>query len=157
VRCIQPAEILIISNQSERYPLYADVSIYPDLIGDQGPLGGILTALKRAQHEYGVVIGCDMPYLNPALLNYMVDLAQSYDAVVPRLRGQVQGMHALYHKSCLPVIRRRLERQQLSLTGLILELNVRYIDEAEYAHLDSTGRSFTNINTPEELQAAQNR
>jgi len=158
VRQFQPAEILIISNTPERYAASSGVIVYPDCIRDSGPLGGICAALEQAANDNLIVVGCDMPFINPTLLDLIADVQLSaptpYDVIVPRYNDQPQGLCTLYHKTLLPTIQRRLAEGRLSLMGLFEAVNTRYLDALEYAHLED-GRSFTNINTPDELNAAQ--
>ena len=40
----------------------------------QGVLGGLSTALRLARHEYSLLVGCDMPFLNPALIHHLYTL-----------------------------------------------------------------------------------
>jgi molybdenum cofactor guanylyltransferase len=160
VHQFDPTETLIISNTPERYAAYSGVIIYPDRIKDSGPLGGICVALEHAVNENVIIVGCDMPFINPALLAYLVNVQLSattpYDVVVPRYNNQAQGLCALYNQACLPTIQRRLAEGRLSLMGLFEDVNTRFVDRLEYADFED-GHSFTNINTPDELNAAQNR
>lgn len=162
VRLIDPTETLIISNTPERYAAYSNVAVYPDRIKDSGPLGGICAALEHAANDNVIVVGCDMPFINPVLLAYLMNVQLTaptpYAVVVPCYHDQAQGLCALYHKACLPTIQRRLAEGRLSLMGLFEDsaVSVRVIDALEYAGFED-GRSFTNINTPDELDAAQKR
>lgn len=160
LRQIEPDELFIIANPSDQSDQYArlNVPVIPDQIHDKGPLGGITTALEAARNPNLLVVACDMPFIDPRFLAYIVRLQREapvpYDAIVPRFEGQAQGLHALYHKTCLPTFQTCLDNNQLRLTDIFTTLNVRYIDEAEYVALGLDARSFTNINTPEELHRA---
>jgi len=46
-----------------------------------------------------ITAACDMPLLNHNLLKRMVELAQIYDAVVPRVQGKIDPLHAIYSKN----------------------------------------------------------
>jgi molybdopterin-guanine dinucleotide biosynthesis protein A len=100
-----------------------------------------------------------MPFLNPALLRYMIELRNDekgpFDVIVPRVKGYPQGFHAIYRATCLSPVRRDIESDKLKVIGFYDDVKVRYLDEPEYKAYDPEGRSFYNINTPEELQAAQ--
>src|SRR5690242_9512250 len=72
----------------ERAALAPGVPILPDRWPQQGPLGGIATALQALAGEAVLVVGCDMPFLNAALLRYFITLAPEYDAVVARADGE---------------------------------------------------------------------
>ncbi|HEX2623105.1 MAG TPA: molybdenum cofactor guanylyltransferase [Phototrophicaceae bacterium] len=167
LRQINPAELIVISNQPHFPPetfasfIPPDLPVYSDLAGvarEQGPLGGILTALHYAQSDNVIVVGCDMPFINPRLLTYIIELqltaSASYRAIVPRWQGQYEGLHALYHRDCRSIIQHQLETGRLRLADLFSMVNTRVIDEAECAAFDPDGRSFININTPGELVVA---
>jgi len=151
------SETLIITNRPDDYA-YLGLPMYADVIPDSGSLGGIYTAIHSSRCEYTLVVACDMPFVSPKLLRYMISLCDGVcDVIVPRVDGYPEGLHALYRKTCLLPIRRRLEAQQLKVIGFYGEVNVRYLDEPEYAALDPNGMSFQNINTPDELRTAETR
>jgi molybdenum cofactor guanylyltransferase len=152
-------ETILITNKPEAY---ADLRLpmFSDVLPDTGSLGGIYTAVHMSQSGYTLCVACDMPFLNRALLLYMIDLTKQGgetpdDVIVPRVEGYPEGLHAIYSKACLIPIRKRLDVGQLKIIGFYDAVRVRYLDEAEWRSLDPQGLSFQNINTPEELQAAQ--
>jgi len=51
----------------------------------QGSLGGIYTALQAARYDRCLVVACDMAFLTPILLRYLIDLSPDYDVVIPRV------------------------------------------------------------------------
>jgi molybdopterin-guanine dinucleotide biosynthesis protein A len=134
--------------------------MYTDVLPDKGSLGGIYTAVHYSRSDYTLVVACDMPFLNPNLLRYMVGLLDEkdgpFDVVVPRVEGYPEGLHALYHKNCLVPIHRQLELNQLKVISFYGGVRVRYLDEPEYAPFDPKNLSFQNVNTPEEVSWAEN-
>lgn len=148
----------IVTNTPEPYralglPLVADV------IPGAGSLGGIYTAVVRSPTPYTLVVGCDMPLLNPDLLRLLVTIAAegqgSYGAIVPRFEGVPQGLHALYSSTCQAAIHERLLKRELQIKAVFGAINTRFVDQPEYAHIDPEGRSFRNVNTPEDLAATK--
>lgn len=149
---------MLISNRPDDYT-HLGLPLVGDVLADKGSLGGIYTALHHSQTPYTLVVACDMPFLNPALLRYMIDLCDGdqYDVIVPRVEGYPQGLHAIYSQNCLEPIRARLDADRLKVIGFYDQVRVRYIDEPEYTPLDPKGLSFSNVNTPEELEAARHK
>ena len=150
------AETILITNRPDDYA-HLGLPLVGDVMPDKGSLGGIYTALHHGQTAYTLVVACDMPFLNPALLRYMVGLCagDQYDVIVPRVEGYPQGLHAIYSQNCLEPIRARLDAGRLKVIGFYDDVRVRYLDEAEYAPFDPDGLSFSNVNTPQELAEAR--
>jgi molybdopterin-guanine dinucleotide biosynthesis protein A len=147
-------ETLLITNRLDDYA-YLGLPMYTDVLPDKGSLGGIYTAVYYSSSDYTLVVACDMPFVNPALLCYMVGLCDgSCDVIVPRVQEYPQGLHAIYNKACELPIRARRAADLLKIIGFYPDVRVRYIDEPEYERFDPRGLSFYNVNTPEELEEA---
>jgi len=147
-------ETILITNKPELYS-HLNLPMFSDVLPEKGSLGGIYTAVYNSRGDYTLCVACDMPFLNPALLHYMISLIRiEMDVIVPRVEGYPEGLHAIYSKRCIEPIRRKLEADRLKVIGFYDEVSVLYLDEAEYQPFDPKGLSFRNINTPEELQQA---
>ncbi len=149
-------ELILITNKPDEYahlglPMFRDV--YPDC----GPLGGIYTAVHHASHPHTLIVACDMPWLNPDLLRYMLTLRATADVIIPRWDKYPEPLHAIYSKACLPPILHKLQVQQLKITGFLGQVQVRFVAREEIERFDGDGRSFTNINTPDDLHSQQKR
>ncbi len=151
-------QTILITNRPNAYA-HLGLPMYSDLVPEKGSLGGIYTAIHYSPNEYTLAIGCDTPFVKPALFRYMLSLRDAeggpYDVVVPRVEKYPQGLHAVYRKACLEPIRERIDADRLHVIGFYPKVRVRYLDEAEYQPFDPKGLSFFNINTPEELEQAQ--
>jgi molybdopterin-guanine dinucleotide biosynthesis protein A len=142
----------IITNTPGDYA-FLSLPTLPDAVLGTGPIGGILAALRHAPHERVLVVACDMPFLNPALLRYMADLPPDYDALVPAWTGPsgkrlVEPLHAIYSRSAIPTIEQRIEAGQLKLHDLLDSLRAVYLSEDETRQRDPQCLSFRNVNTP---------
>ncbi|RME33736.1 MAG: hypothetical protein D6793_09380 [Thermoflexia bacterium] len=94
-----------------------------------------------------------MPFLDPALLAYLLEQAPGWDAVVPRAQNHLEPLHAVYARSCLPVIQDMLAAEELCPLDLYPRVRVRYVGEEEIAAFRGGPWSFVNFNTPEDLKA----
>ena len=149
------AETLLICNRPADYR-HLGLDMHADIHPGKGSLGGIYTALARAATPIVLVLACDMPFLRRDLLRRMIALMdEATDIVAPRVKGYPQALHALYRKTCLPPIAALMAQDRLKIIGFYDQMRVRYLDEADYAAWDPGGRSFTNLNTPEELERAR--
>ncbi len=138
----------------ERAALAPGVRILPDRWPRQGPLGGIATALQALAGEVVLVVGCDMPFLNAALLRYLIALAPEYDAVVVRVDGEGHPLHAVYQRRCLPTLEEQLLAGNLRVQQFLARLAVRFVEGAELDRFDPQHLSTFNANTPEEWAQA---
>ncbi|MCL0094873.1 molybdenum cofactor guanylyltransferase, partial [Dehalococcoidales bacterium] len=126
-----------------------------DTYPDKGPLGGIYTGLAISDSLYNLVVACDMPFLNQALLRYMLQLSVDVDLVVPRLGDMVEPLHAVYSKTCLAPIKYLLKQSNLRVTDLFTLVRVRYVETEEINRFDPKHLSFFNINTQADLEIAR--
>jgi len=149
-------ELILITNQIEKYA-YLGCATFGDLIPGKGPLGGLYTALSHSSNPHVLVVACDMPWLNRSLLDHMISLRHEADAVVPRWKKHPEPIHAVYSKKCVPPILSCIEEDKLQMIAFYSKITVRYLERGEIAQFDEYGRSFANINTPEELKDAQKR
>jgi molybdopterin-guanine dinucleotide biosynthesis protein A len=131
------------------------LKVVSDIYPGKGPLGGIYTGLELSNSFYNVVVACDMPFLNRALLGYMAGVSAGYDLVVPRLKGLVEPLHAVYSKACLASIEGLLKQGVLGIRELFRLVRVRYVEAEEIDRFDPEHLSFFNINTRADLARAR--
>ena len=146
----EQASALPISSRDTDLTYEIVIDKYPD----GGSLGGIYTGLLAAESQLAFVVACDMPFLNVELMRHMLSMRDGQDVVVPRKDGYPEPTHALYSKSCLPFIEKRLKRDDLKIARFFDEIRVRFLDEAEVRGLDGDLLSFFNVNTQDDLDRA---
>ena len=150
-------EILVTVNRPDDYT-FLHLGLVPDLLPGRGPLGGLYTALARASAPIVAVVACDMPFASAALLELAAVLLvrEGVDVVVPRSRGGLEPLHAVYRRlTCLPVIRSAVEAGQLKAIDWFPAVRVRELTPREVAAADPSGLAFWNINTPAEFHKAE--
>jgi molybdopterin-guanine dinucleotide biosynthesis protein A len=149
-------DLIVVTNDRAHYDALA---LPARLIQDEKPgvgaLMGLYSGLKAARHSYALVVACDMPFLNLALLRYMVHLAQDYDVVVPREDEYVEPLHAVYGKDCLPAMEWRLAQGRRRIVSFFDAVRVRYVEKSEVDRFDPLHLSFVNVNTPEDWAKTQ--
>lgn len=148
------AEVVVVADEHERLGQLA-ARMVPDVYPGRGVLGGIYSGLVAARHQHVLVVGCDMPFLSPRLLSYLLALPRDYDLLLPRHgAGLLEPLHAVYSRTCREVIQRQLLARRYSAIGYLDEVRVRYVEEAELRQVDPELRSFFNVNTAEDLRRA---
>ena len=146
-------DVVLVLNDAAEWPRLPAL-VLPDRWPDAGPLGGNATGLAAARHEWALVLAADLPLLDPGLLRELLDQPRRGLALVPRRAGPTRNragdepLHALYHRACLPLLERRLAQGQRQVVAALAELDVQVFPVDED---DPRLRSFTNINTPEQL------
>lgn len=148
--------ICIVTNTPNDYARYA-LPMFPDVLPDQGSLGGLYTAIQSSGTEHTLCVACDMPFLNVALLRYLISLRGTADIIVPRVRGYPETLHAVYRRTCAAPIRAQIERGNLRISAFYDQVTVQFVEEDQVRRLDPDLQSFVNLNTPDELAAANQR
>ena len=147
-------ELILITNKPDAYA-YLGLPMFGDVYPDHGSLGGIFTAVYYAAQPYTLVVACDMPWLNRLLLAHMISLRHTADVVVPRWQKYPEPLHAIYSKACLASIEANLKAQRLKIAGFFDQVEVHFVEREIIERFDPDGRSFANVNTPNDLHGAQ--
>lgn len=128
----------------------------PDLFpGGQGPLAGLHAGLRATRSDFALVVACDMPFLNSRLLAHMASLPRRYQALVPRAGGRWHPLHAVYARSCLPLVEEMLVLGFRSMEALLSRLEVLPLGEEELRRFDPEGLSLFNLNDRPALARAR--
>ena len=153
-------EILVVIAQGQAKPVLPAVAkVVVDLYPRGGTLGGIYTGLVASSSFHSLVVACDMPFLNPSLLRYLVQISPGTDIVIPKFGKKLQPLHAIYSKECLDTLRQQVEQGKRRVSDFVelmeIKYMVRYVEEAEINKLDPGHLSFFNVNTPADLKRAR--
>ncbi len=140
--------------QAETYVTYvtSSVRIVIDEVPDTGPLMGIYSGLRVVKASQAVVCAVDTPLLQPALLRFLLAQCCADTFVVPVVDGLPQVLLALYPRTLLPLIEKRLQAGRRDPRSLLQVATTRYISEAQLRRVDPDLLSFLNVNTPEDVQ-----
>ena len=150
--------IIIVTNSKQEYEYLKKISpqvdLTSDIIAGKGPLGGIYSGLCGSDSQYNFVIGCDMPFLNTSLIQYMIENLGEYDVVVPKVGDLLEPLYAIYSKECIKSIKKQLDLSNLSLRALFRDVRVKFIEDTEIEKFDQNHIAFFNINDAEDLEEA---
>ncbi len=118
----------------------------PDLQPGEGPLGGILTALRHSSADWNLITACDMPQLDPAVLRGLLQTAaeSGADALLPvGPEGRPEPLCALYHRRCIEPLEAAFAAGVRKVTAALENVRTVRLPMAEVS-------VFQNVNTPEE-------
>ena len=149
-------DVLVVIAQDSP-PLHVDARVVQDLVPDCGSLGGLYTGLKQAMTPCIFVVACDMPFLNRVVIAQFISRGAAGDIVMAKLDGRLHPMHAVYGKRCLPALEQMIQARQLKIQEVVSQpsLRVEYVTERDLSSVDPSGRSFYNVNTLADLEAAR--
>jgi len=150
------ASCWLITNQPLAH-LPFGLPLITDLRPFQGPAGGLLTALFFAQTPRVLAAAVDNPFLAPALLAALAARASqtSRPAVVCQSPRGLEPFPGVYSVRLFPALQDFLQTDRRP-TRFLEVCRPQVLSEAEVLALDPEGRSFFNLNTPRDLNRAEN-
>ena len=152
------SDIIIVTASGQTAPEFVNqpnLRVTTDIYPNKGPLGGIYTGLATSSSFCNLVVASDMPFLNQALLHYMIQLSSNFDLVVPRIGNLVEPLHAVYTKNCLTSIELMIKQDKLGVNKLFSLVKTRYVEAEEIDKFDPRHLSFFNVNTEADLVRAK--
>lgn len=154
---ILSTEIIVATAHGEAIACHSAVRIrtVADIYPGKGPLGGIHSGLIASSSTHAIVVGCDTPFLNVSLLEYMTQICSTFDVVVPRIRKKIEPLCAVYSKNCVAPIQKLLERDERQIRKLFTMVKVQYVKQDEIDSYDQEHLSFFNINSQDDLKRAR--
>jgi len=156
-------EIIIVTNTQKRADSYAKIistkaQFALDVAEAKGPLMGALTGFEAAQGEYTLLLSADNPFVSKKVIELLFDLSAGKNAVIPRHTNmQIEPLHAVYNTTqALKVTKETIEQNQFDMHSMVEQLRgIRYISTLVIEQLDPELKTFTNINTPQDLKKAK--
>lgn len=172
-------DLILVANEPEIYAP-AGLPMRSDARPGTGALGGVYTALlwaREAERPGILAVACDMPFLSPALLARLLEVAASGgaggvmatgsttasgavglpDVVVPASEGPrgVEPLCAYYSTRCIPAIEAELARGERHIIGFFTDVRVATLPLDEVHSFGRAETLFLNVNTPEERERAE--
>jgi molybdenum cofactor guanylyltransferase len=122
-----------------------------------GVLPALLAALDTATSPLLLLVACDMPFVDVAVCEFLLDSSEGQDAVIPDILDHLQPMHAVYRvEPCRAAIRAALERGDRRMISFLNDVRTLRVPASVLARITGdVERSFFNINTPDDLAEAQ--
>lgn len=164
-------DCVIISTNEPGLYFYLGVPMVGDIVKHKGPMTGILSALVTLEPPEIFVTACDMPFIKPQLVKYIVNKwtqskgnsslitrqpspKNGWDAAIPVFDGKSQPLLGIYSKRIIRNMEDAIKKGNRSLREFLKKLDVLYIGEEEVRAIDPEGKSFVNINTLEDYEKA---
>ncbi|MBF8794739.1 molybdenum cofactor guanylyltransferase MobA [Pseudomonas monteilii] len=141
-------DVVISCNRNhEAYRAYADQLVTDAEADFPGPLAGVIAGLAVARHEWVIVLACDAPRVDRALIEGLLRLAVEHDSpAMVRQGGYWQPMFSVLPRRVLPVLEQAWREGERSLQKALLRGAVQ-----GFECLQEDTR-LSNFNSPEWLE-----
>ena len=144
--------IIVVTNTPDKYEMLHNVKFVRDCLNmeERNSLVGLYSGLKQSETPNIFVLGCDMPFVNQHLIEYMVNSLKDEDIVIPFTNGYYEPLHAIYSRSCIPALEKLLQEKQYKITEMFTAVIVKKIIDEDIQKFDPSMACFKNINTYDE-------
>jgi molybdopterin-guanine dinucleotide biosynthesis protein A len=121
------------------------------------PLVGIATALSATVSPWNLILACDLPYLTPEWVSWLLSRAAGSNAqiVMPLTSRGLEPLAALYRRECAALVLGALERGIRKATDGLAGCRIEYLEEDEWTAFDPGRRVLKNMNSPEDYLEAK--
>lgn len=139
--------IAIISNE----PVYESFGypVFPDLVKEKGPLGGVFTALSNTESDHCLILSCDTPFIGKDVIKELISKTISNKITLGQFQGKLLPFPGVYPQSLKEKLKQNLDANLLKLQSFILEESFRLISWDELSQVSEM--NFANLNTPEDV------
>jgi len=149
------AECILVTDRPQDYH-GLPVRIARDLFDGvpKSSLRGIHGGLSASRHSYNFVVAGDTPFVVPALIQHLCDLADGYDLIIPWQHPHFYPLTAVYSRNLIPVINGMLSEGKYKIGFLRNCVRSLSVDVDNLRVYDPELWSLFNINTPDEYAIA---
>lgn len=144
-----------IVGEARKYGRFAPVA--EDIFPGCGPLAGIHAALTSSSKDLNLILAVDLPFVTPALIEYLLNRAADFPTpviTIPRTRQGWQPLCAVYRREFGSLAEEALTEGRYKIDALFEPSRTRVISEEELRASGFSSRLFRNLNTPQDLAGA---
>jgi molybdopterin-guanine dinucleotide biosynthesis protein A len=144
------SNIIIVSDDSK----YDELGLkrVNDITKNAGPVAGICSGLNASSTEHNLILSCDIPLINPAILQKLIESIDANSQIIQiESQGKSMPLIAIYKKEVINTFETLLKNDERRLRVAIkncISINVVLEKEQEF--------STMNVNTQNELKAIEN-
>ncbi|MGH2679966.1 MAG: molybdenum cofactor guanylyltransferase [Actinomycetota bacterium] len=148
--------VVVIGPQADEpsVPAGAQVAFTRDSTADEGPLRGLAAGLEITDATWAVVVGGDMPDLQPPVLQEMLRASRETGAVAVALSdgGEARSLPCVVRtQPAADASAILLGRGRRSLRDLLAAVRTVVVDEPSWTALDPERRTLVDIDEPTDL------
>jgi molybdopterin-guanine dinucleotide biosynthesis protein A len=153
IDALQPICGKIYISANDQLESYAQLG--HDLIKDDirgiGPMGGIISCLKRSESRYNIILSCDTPFVRTELFADLLKEIDNHQVAVPEQDDFIEPLCAVYATNVIWEMEAFIEKGNYKLTDFVESTNLKRVaihSSLPYYEPDM----FTNINTRQDLK-----
>jgi len=131
--------------------------VVEDVFPGCGPLAGIHAALRKSETDLNLILAVDIPFISPALLQFLAGHARNSPAsiaTVPRTALGWQPLCAIYRRGFADAAESALREGRYKIDSLYDPARTGVVTEEELQAAGFSADAFRNLNTPKELADA---
>ena len=127
-------------------PLRSQAPFIKDGYELHAPMVGLHAALKQSQHDWNLIISCDLPLITARIIDQLwKNNKKGSDVIIPVVNDMLQTTCAFYHRKLLDLCTAGIQNNMLCLNDLVRSVN--YLEVGFSDQIDA----FLNMNTKEDL------
>lgn len=149
--------IVVVAAAAQPLPDFpAGTLVARDRETGQGPLPALMLGLEslHATVDAALVTACDVPFLEPAVVEQLIAALGDADAAVAHIEGRRHPLPAVYRTRLVRLAATLIESGERRLGRLHEVAVTATLDEAQLRRVDPRLASFQNLNHPHDYAAA---
>ncbi len=145
---------ILISSGNPDYGSFK-LEMVPDDVLGLGPAAGLASALRNSETLWNVVLACDLPFLEPELIDFLLVNTSGFQAVIPCHDGGNEPLAGLYRRDLAEQFTNAMASGTLAIHKILETVSVKYVDVSHlfvrYPLL------FANFNTLQDLETGKGK
>jgi molybdenum cofactor guanylyltransferase len=148
--------VIVVARPDQSFAqLPRSVRIVHDPIENLGPLAGIAAGLGASTSELNVIVACDMPLVNPAVVRRLIELREEADICLAVVDGRASPLCAVYRRGVAVTAQAMLASGERRVMTLLDRVPTKRVDAEVFRDIDPDLDTFVSCNTPDELRWAE--
>jgi molybdopterin-guanine dinucleotide biosynthesis protein A len=144
-------EVIVVGRRDQ------DAATIHDATEDQGPLSGIASGLSSSRTDLNIVVACDMPLINPHVLERMAAAVGNDDVCVAMVDGHASALCGIYRSRIATDAEALLATGERRVMRLLDRVKTQRIDASLFHDIDPELQTFISVDTPEAYRNALQR
>ncbi len=156
-------EVIVVigsENMIQHYSMVVpdDVRVVTDCYPEDSPIIGLITGLREARGEYAVVCACDMPFIDPNIIELLFDVSLGLNGTLfVKPNGWIEPIPSVYHvTNCLSYAEVLRKKGEMRIRKVLENMqDTVSLPVEELRSIDPELASFIDLDTVDSIKEAQ--